>query len=307
LQANHLPATTHKVLNFGVIEVESVSKSFHTTVALENVSLRIPRGEVLGILGPNGAGKTTLFKLLAGFLAPDRGRILPAGGVWPAIGYKPERLLFPGRLRVSEYLEMMADLSNVNPRQRRPVVAGVLAEVGLLGAAGKKIKDCSKGMRQRLALGQALVANPPLLLLDEPSNGLDPEGQEDICRQIVRLRQEGRTIVLASHQLHEVTQVCTELVILKQGAIHYQSSMAKALAERPQANIHVDRDLEPLAPLLRSMHPAVVVDGQQIVLPQDALHLRLQIMSILIGSGYDILQLTQKRATLAEIYAEAVQ
>jgi ABC-2 type transport system ATP-binding protein len=186
-------------------------------------------------------------------------------------------------------------------------VAGVLAEVGLLGAAGKKIKDCSKGMRQRLALGQALVANPPLLLLDEPSNGLDPEGQEDICRQIVRLRQEGRTIVLASHQLHEVTQVCTELVILKQGAIHYQSSMAKALAERPQANIHVDRDLEPLAPLLRSMHPAVVVDGQQIVLPQDALHLRLQIMSILIGSGYDILQLTQKRATLAEIYAEAVQ
>jgi ABC-2 type transport system ATP-binding protein len=223
-----------------VIQINNLTKKYHSLVALRDITMRIPRGEVLGVLGPNGAGKTTLFKLVAGFLFPDMGTISATAGQWPTIGYKPERLLFPNHLRVRQYLEMVASLGNIGRRDSQRVVEDSLAQVDLGYAAEKRIKDCSKGMRQRLGLAQAMIGNPPLLLLDEPSNGLDPEGQADICQQIKTLHASGKTIVLASHQLLEVTQVCTHLIILNNGAIHYENRMADALTMRPHTSIKVN-------------------------------------------------------------------
>jgi ABC-2 type transport system ATP-binding protein len=290
-----------------VIEVDRVTKAFYTVVAVNDLSLDVPEGEVIGVLGPNGAGKTTLFKLLAGFLKPDKGRIRAKRLQWPSIGYKPERLLFPNQMRVSAYLEMVAALSNINGREIRRVVYDSLSRVNLLDASQKRIGDCSKGMRQRLGLAQALIGDPPLLILDEPSNGLDPDGQATIASHIQQLRQMGKTILLSSHQLHEVTQVCTHLVIMNQGQILYERSMAEALIEQPHALIRVNQSLAPVAALLQSLHPEVVVHEQEIVLNNEAMGLRRQVLSILLAAGYDILKVEQQRVTLAEIYAEATR
>jgi len=290
-----------------LIRLEEVTKRYYSLVAVDHVSFTIPRGEVVGILGPNGAGKTTLLKLIAGFLNPDEGTIRPQGGAWPAIGYKPERLLFPNQLRVRAYLQMVARLSDLPAAQIDDAVAHSLAQVKLTAAAAKRIGNCSKGMRQRLSLAQSLLGRPPLVLLDEPSNGLDPEGQADICRLIEQLRAAGQTVLMSSHQLPEVTRVCTHLIILNQGRIHFRSSMEQALALRPYVTIHSDRDLSPLTTVLGALHPQVEVDGNAVTLVDDAIGMRRHVLSVLVGTGYDVVRVEQKRATLEEIYAEAVQ
>lgn len=290
-----------------MIELTNVTKRFDTLTAVNNLSLTIPKGEVLGVLGPNGAGKTTLFKLIAGFLRPDAGQIRPSGLNWPTIGYKPERLLFPNQLKVRQYLEMVASLSNLSGTEAKNRVAESLERVNLTYAADKKIDDCSKGMRQRLGLAQTLIGSPNLLLLDEPSNGLDPEGQNEICRQIQLLHSQGKTILLASHQLTEVTQVCTSLIIINDGKIHYENEMEGALAERPYVTIRVDKVLDDLAPVLLSIHPEIEVEGNEVILNKESMRLRRQILSILISGGYDILKVEQNRVTLAEIYAEKIR
>ena len=162
-------------------------------------------------------------------------------------------------------------------------------------------------MRQRLGLAQAMIGDPQLFLLDEPSNGLDPEGQAEICRQIDNLHQEGKTIVLASHQLQEVTQVCTHLVIMNQGSIHYENQMKAALAERPHTRILVNRDLSTLQSLLMHLHHDIELSDREIVLNYDAIALRPNVLRILLSNGYDIIRIEQSRVTLAEIYAAAVQ
>ena len=292
-----------------MIEFKQVTKNYYKLTALRDVSLTIPRGEVLGLLGPNGAGKTTLIKLIAGIITPTRGEIALANGraTWPSIGYKPERLVFPNHLAVSQYLEMVAGLSNVGRAQTDTVVLESLARVNLLAAANKQIKTLSKGMRQRLGLAQALIGDPDLLLPDEPSSGLDPEGQEEIQTYIEELRGAGKTILMSTHQLHEVTRVCTYLVILKDGEVLYRNPMAEALTLQPHVAIQVDRPLDAARPLLAQVHPDIAIEGNEVVLRNESIAMRRQILSVLINQGYDIVRVEQRRVTLAELYAEAVQ
>lgn len=308
-KANKLPYSSPSSSNQGifVIEIRNITKRFYSLTALDNVFLTIPRGEVLGLLGPNGAGKTTLMKIVAGMLQPDSGQLLPNGQGWPLIGFKPERLIFPNHLRVHQYLEMMAGLSNTPRAAVHQVVQNSLEKVGLLYAKNKRIGDCSKGMRQRLALAQVLIGDPPLLLLDEPSNGLDPDGQTDILHVIQSLHAGGKTIVISSHHLHEITQVCTQLAILNHGQIHYRNSMAEALAVRPHVLLRTDKDLTPMREMFTALHPDISVEGSRLVLKNEAMALRRPVLALLLNSGYDILHVEQKRITLAEIYAKAVQ
>ena len=292
-----------------MIEFNQITKKYYTLTALQNVSMTIPQREVVGLLGPNGAGKTTLIKLIAGIIMPTQGELRATGNGagWPSIGYKPERLVFPGNLVTSQYLEMIAGLCNIPRALVDNAVLESLARVNLLSAANKQIKTLSKGMRQRLGLAQALIGDPDLLLLDEPSSGLDPEGQEEMQSYIEELRAAGKTILMSTHQLAEVTRVCTYLIILKDGQVLYQNPMAEALTLRPHVAIQVERDLAAARPLLTMVHPDVVVEGNEVVLRNEAIAMRRQILSMLINQGYDIVKVEQRRVTLAEIYAEAVQ
>lgn len=290
-----------------MIEISNLTKRYYTLTALKDISLQVPPGEVLGLLGPNGAGKTTLFKLIAGMLHPTAGSIRPTNNIWPEIGYKPERLLFPNHLRVNDYLRQMARLSSIPGPLINRTVAESLERVNLLYAANKKIKECSKGMRQRLALAQILIGDPPLLLLDEPSNGLDPSGQTDIHDCIQSLHQAGKTIIMSTHHLHEVTQVCTHLVILNHGQIHYNNSMSQALAAKSHIRIRANKPLEAFGQSLLALHDELEVAGDVIYLKGDAMMMRRQILVMLLEAGFDVLRVEHKRISLAEIYAEAVQ
>lgn len=292
-----------------MISIQNVTKQFYQFKAIDNVSFTVPKGEVVGLLGPNGAGKTTLFRLIAGLLQPDKGKIYPHAGAWPAIGYKTDRLLFPNHLRVKQYLKIVTELSGVPHSQTERVLTEALARVDLLAAANKKIGACSKGMRQRLGLAQALIGDPPLLLLDEPSNGLDPAGQDEMHRRIQELHAAGKTILLSSHQLQEVTQVCTHLIILNRGQIHYQSSMVDALTVSPHALIETDRPITSslLLAELYALHPGIQVEGSHIYLRDAAMRLRRDVLAMVLRTGYDVLHVEQKHITLAEIYAEAVR
>lgn len=292
-----------------MIEFKQVTKKYYSLTALDNVSLSISQGEVVGLLGPNGAGKTTLIKLIAGIVHPTSGELhaVSSDGIWPTIGYKPERLVFPGNMIASQYLQMIAGLANIAPPHIETVVLESLARVNLLPAASKQIKTLSKGMRQRLGLAQALIGDPDLLLLDEPSSGLDPEGQEEMQSYIEELRAGGKTILMSTHQLQEVTRVCSQLIILKDGCVLYQNPMAEALTLRPHVAIQVDRPLDNIKALLSMVHPDVIVESTEVVLRDEAIGMRRQILSMLISQGFDIVKVEQRRVTLAEIYAEAVQ
>lgn len=292
-----------------MLKIEQLHKSFFSLVALDGVDLVVPQGEIVGILGPNGAGKTTLFKVLTGSLKSDHGRVIPLQDQqpWPKIGYKPERLFFPPRMRVAQYLSVMASLSNLSGRQAEKATTAVVEMTGLQDSLRKRLKDCSKGTRQRVSLAQALLDNPDLLILDEPTDGLDPLGQAELHAVLLNLNEMGKTILLSSHRLGEVTAVCTRIAILNHGRVIYQSSMADALAERPQATIYVDKDLAPMQQLLHTLHPDITVEGQKLSLHRDATVIRRQILSILLAAGYDIVQIERRRATLSEIYSEVIQ
>jgi ABC-type multidrug transport system ATPase subunit len=290
-----------------VIELNNVTKRYYSLVALDQLSLTIQPNEVLGIVGPNGAGKTTLFKLLAGLIRPDTGRIQARGTSWPTIGFKPERLLYPSHMRLNDYLQFAAALSNIPRTHIKQAVEGALAQLHLSEFAHKRVRDCSKGMRQRLGLAQAMLGNPDIVLLDEPTDGLDPDGQESVFHAIRALHEAGKTVIMASHQLQIVTDVCTRLIILNRGQLYYESAMTEALSLRPQATIIATQDLTPLASLLQSLHPEIVVSGSTVVLEHGALPLRRHVLSLMLGAGFDVVHVEQKRTTIHDIYAEVVR
>jgi ABC-type multidrug transport system ATPase subunit len=290
-----------------VIEVTNVTKRFYNLVALNDVSLRIPQGEVVAVLGPNGAGKTTLFKVITGILNPDAGYVRPLGTGWPAVSYKPDRLHFPSQMRVREYLTLIGRLSDMNPNQTKKAIDDALARVNLSYAGQKRISELSKGMRQRLGLAQTLLGNAPLILLDEPSNGLDPEGQIEIQNVIKALHADGKTILLSSHQLQEVTDICTRLIILNQGQIRYRNTMVDALATRPHVTIEVDKPLASMAIALQRLHPEIQIGDRHIILDADAIALRRYALTMLLGAGFDIMRVEQQRTTLSEIYSKAIR
>lgn len=198
--------------------------------ALQGVSFEVPRGQIFGLLGPNGAGKTTVVKILLGIIRSSQGSAsllgLPAGDRQGRrrVGYLPENMQLPAHQSARSALKYYGALSGMEARQIRKKSAELLDRVGLAGREKESVKQFSKGMRQRLGLAQALLHDPELLILDEPTDGLDPVGRSQV-RDIMRsLREEGRTVFINSHLLQEVELVCTNVAILNHGELRYMGS-----------------------------------------------------------------------------------
>ena len=208
-----------------VVEIEHISKVIGRQEVLHDVSLRIGDGEVLGLLGPNGAGKSTLMKILLGLRTPTSGTV----SVPPKqrIGYLPEQNPLYAEMYVREYLLFMARMGNVDKRR----VPEVIAETGLQPEAHKRIGELSKGYRQRVGLAQALLQDPKLLILDEPTTGLDPNQLEEIRALIRRLGQD-RTVILSTHILQEVQKMCTRVVILDHGMVKADTRELDGIEEK---------------------------------------------------------------------------
>lgn len=211
------------------VEVHELLKAFRTfrgktVFALQGVSLRIERGAIFGLIGQNGAGKTTLVKILLGLAAPTAGSARLLGGsptspsVRRRVGYLPEQMRLPDYFKAEDFLRYMGRLNALDSAALRERIPALLETVGLTGVR-KPVKAYSKGMQQRLGLAQALVNDPEVLFLDEPTDGLDPLGRKDVRDLLMRLRAEGKTIFLNSHLLSEIELVCDEIVILNKGKV----------------------------------------------------------------------------------------
>jgi ABC-type multidrug transport system ATPase subunit len=209
-----------------IVSVQNLSKSYGFTKAVDELNLHINQGEFFGFLGPNGAGKTTTIRMLTGIIMPDRGEITISGypstvkeSIARIIGVIPEGRGFYEWMTADEYLHFFADLYSVGREQQEDLVTSLLAEVDLLKRRRSRIDTYSRGMKQRLGLARALINTPHLLFLDEPTLGLDPQGQKDIQRLLKRLNEKGVTIFLSSHLLDEVASLCTRLGIINHGTL----------------------------------------------------------------------------------------
>jgi len=205
-------------------------------LALDNVSLTVPRGQLFGLIGHNGAGKSTLFKIVLGLITPSQGRIEVNGcavngpdfrTTRRALGYLPENLVLYDNLTGLETLRFFARLKGAPLTQ----CAALLERVGLTQAGARAVREYSKGMRQRLGFAQALLGNPQLLLLDEPTTGLDPSAIRDFYEQLEQLRSQGVTLVISSHILAELQQRVDSLAMLSNGRVCAQGTV-QALRER---------------------------------------------------------------------------
>lgn len=205
----------------GTVEIRDVTKRFGKVEAVRDVSFALPEGETIALVGHNGAGKTTLLKLMLGLIRPSQGRITvlgedPAAGEFAArrhLGYLPENVSFNAALTGRETLAFYARLK----RESGPTIAPLLERVGLGHAADRRVGTYSKGMRQRLGLAQALLGEPRILLLDEPTTGLDPALRQSFYEIIEGLRRQGATVLLSSHALTELEERAGRVVIMNRG------------------------------------------------------------------------------------------
>ncbi|MDR1789548.1 MAG: ABC transporter ATP-binding protein [Opitutaceae bacterium] len=235
------------------IELEGVTKDFSVGLrgvklrAVDGLSLVVPEGEVFGLLGPNGSGKSTTIKVILGLLAPGAGvcRVFGAPGgtveARRAIGYLPEAPYFYRYLSGTELVRFYAGICGVPRRGRDARVREVIEWVGLGGAAERRVGTYSKGMLQRIGLAQALVHDPRLVILDEPTAGVDPIGAAEISGLILKLKQRGKTVLITSHLLAQIEDVCDRVAILDRGRLILEGEVGELVGRRDRQALVVDK------------------------------------------------------------------
>lgn len=299
------------------IEIRDLTKSFHNVltkedvIAVDHLTLDIPRGEIFGFLGPNGAGKTTTIKMLLGLIFPDSGEAhifgQPAGDidVKRKISYLPESPYFYEHLSGYEVLDFYAKLFNIPAKVRKTRVEELLEQVGLGAQMHKRLRYYSKGMLQRVGLAQALINDPQLLFLDEPTSGLDPIAHLDIRDLILRLREEGRTLFISSHQLSDVEMVCDRVSILNHGKLLRVDSL-KALLAGGTTQVTASNISEQAFHGVKEIAPeSMVSDG--------SLSVRLEpekvndLVDYIRKSGGSVVAVTPVQRTLEDIFIETVR
>ena len=306
-----------------MIEVQNLSKFYGTVAAIKDVSFTVAKGEILGFLGPNGAGKTTTMRILTGYFPATSGSAKVAGfdvfnqldEVRKRIGYLPESVPLYTDMSVKAYLNLSAEVKGLGGKAKKAAVEKVISEVGLGPMRNRLIKKLSKGYRQRVGLAQALVNDPEVLILDEPTVGLDPKQITDIRALIKDLSGE-RTVILSTHILPEVSMTCQKVTIINQGRIVASDTIENLTQKDPdKTEIFVTvRDPEGRAGgLLRGVQGVHEVSDEPIQsdthdlkkfrvgLPAEA-DARAQIAKTIVGAGLDLLEITTRQLSLEEVF-----
>ena len=214
-----------------MIKVENVTKKYGSFVAVDNISFEIGEGEIIGFLGPNGAGKTTTMSMITGFIEPTEGKIeidgydisKKAKKAKREIGYMPENVPLYNDLTVKEFVTYMAELKKVKGKEKKEEVQRVIKATQIDDVQNKLIKNLSRGYKQRVSMAGALVGNPKVLLLDEPTVGLDPKQVTEI-RSLIKSLGKNHTVILSSHILSEISQICEKVIIINKGKIIAQDT-----------------------------------------------------------------------------------
>ncbi len=231
-----------------MIRIEHVSHWFGTFQVLHDVSLHVPAGEIFGFIGPNGAGKTTTIRMMATLLEPDDGRVMLDGidvveapsEVRKILGFMPDSFGVYDRITVEEYLDFFAAAHGIGVRQRKRTLDAVMELTDLGQIHDRLVQGLSKGMKQRLAIARTLLHDPKILILDEPANGLDPRARIEMRELIEELQRLGKTILLSSHILTELSDMCSSVAILEKGRL-LRSGTVDAISQslRPERAVRL--------------------------------------------------------------------
>ena len=305
-----------------MIDVQHITKRYGGFTAVDDVSFRVERGEILGFLGPNGAGKTTTMRILTGYMPPTEGKATVAGfdvfthpvEAKRRTGYLPETPPLYPDMTVREYLDFVARIKGVPPKEHKDRVASVMRRAHVADMADRHCAKLSKGYRQRVGLAQALIHNPEVLILDEPTAGLDPK-QIIETRDLIRGLAGDHTIVLSTHILPEVAQTCQRVVIINKGhvvAVDTPEGLTARLQGAETLYVQIDAQGAEAAPALQAL-PGVT----RVVLAdhRDGVHgfevestrgtdIRREIARAVVNSGWGLLELRPMRMSLEEIFLQ---
>ena len=250
-----------------MLEIEGLKKMYDRVAALDGLCMHVKKGALYGFVGPNGAGKTTTIKILTGLLLPDSGNVTiddvdvikEPEKVVDKIGYVPDFFGVYDNLKVSEYMELFSACYGIYGLNARKRSMEMLSQVGLEEKADYYVDSLSRGMKQRLCLARALLHNPSILIMDEPTAGLDPRTRYEFKEILKDLREQEKTVVLSSHILSELSEVCTDIGIVEQGKMVLEGAMDEILTQinvRSPLLISVYQNIDKALSLLRS-HPYV--------------------------------------------------
>ena len=310
-----------------MIEVEGLTKDYGTVVAVRDVSFSVGRGEVVGFLGPNGAGKSTTLRILAGFLGATSGKVRVNGHdlgdasllARASLGYMPEAAPLYTELRVREYLEFRARLKKVPRPKRAASVERAMERANLREVSETTIAHLSKGFRQRVGLADALVADPPLLILDEPTAGLDPNQVREV-RALIKELASDHTVLLSTHILSEVEATCQRALVIDRGRLVAQGTLEELSRGRRSSALSLTlRDLDRRAAGFLGEQAGVVgvetlagvalADGYarlRVTLAENEIPLvaGARLLRALVTANIDVASLTPETATLEQIFAD---
>lgn len=292
------------------IEVSNISKNYGTQKALDSITFTVSKGEIVGFLGPNGAGKSTLMKILTTYLSADKGTATVNGhnvvtdqkAVQQSVGYLPEHNPLYLDLYIREYLAFNADVYKI-PKQR---IEEVIELTGLSPESHKKIGQLSKGYRQRVGLANALLHNPDVLILDEPTTGLDPNQLVEI-RNVIRNVGKDKTVFLSTHIMQEVEAICDRVIIIDKGKIVTDKKLTN-LKERAEQVIEVEFDFKVEAQLIATIPELVsyknIHDMTWELTFRSEVDMRPAVFDFANANGLRTLQLNQKNKNLEAIFRD---
>ena len=299
-----------------MVEIEHLTKTYGTQNAVDNISFTAGKGEIVGFLGPNGAGKSTTMKIATGYLPPTAGTVRVAGfdvlanslEVRRHVGYLPEHNPLYLDMYVHEYLEFIGLVHGLRGPGLRARVAELVRRVGLSREQNKQIGALSKGYRQRVGLAQALIHDPNVLILDEPTTGLDPNQILEI-RQLIREVGENKTVIFSTHILPEVTALCSRVLIISRGKLVADSPVAELAARAAgetvvRAEFEGPVDMAMLAKLPNVRHVEAAPDGAVLLRTAPGTDVRAAVSRLAGQEGWILLGLRQEQQSLEAVFGE---
>ena len=308
-----------------MIEVKNVTKKYGSTIAVDDISFEVKDGEVVGFLGPNGAGKSTTMNMITGFIEPTMGQIIVNGNdiskrprkAKKEIGYMPENVPLYYELTAKEFVSYMAELKLVKRSERKQEVEKVLKETGLEDVKNKLIRNLSRGYKQRVSMAGALVGNPDVIILDEPTVGLDPKQITEI-RSLIKELGKKHTVILSTHILSEVSQICERVIIINKGkivAVDTPENLEKETREKNGIMVTVEDpkgNMSKLKEKIKEIENIELIkdneDGtkQYLITTSTDMDLRKQLFEILPKDDIVIFELRKTETTLEDAFIKLI-
>ncbi|BDI29023.1 multidrug ABC transporter ATP-binding protein [Capsulimonas corticalis] len=282
-------------------------------VAVQDMNLQVPRGQVFGFLGPNGAGKTTTINMLLGNIAPTAGsaQLLgrPIGDIEARakLGFLPEKFQFHDFLTAEEFLDLHGKLYGMSAAKRRERIGETLEMVGLTARRKSKIREFSKGMQQRVGLAQAILNDPDLVILDEPTSALDPLGRREVREIVTALKAQGKTVMLNSHLLSEIEMTCDQVAILKAGQVIKQGKIDDLLAAPATVQMRILNQSPALMRALGSLARTVEAQGEMVTASISEDGIIPDLVAAVVGSGGRLMSLLPIRESLEDLFIRVVE